>query len=807
MKKNGSTDSTSPAPRVAIHSLVLERRSVLRSFIFSAGLRLLKPSFVFAQQSAKHIVPDHHAGTYKDSRLPIEARVQDLLKRMTLEEKARQMDLYAALSTEVQPLVELDANFFKENGSRLKPAVVPTHPDVDLQVPVGKDAKFAPADGDRLWGKLGVGAIRGLQPTPEIGNQIQRWLKDNTRLGIPALFVEEALHGYVNGTIFPTPINLAATWNTDLARKTGAAIASEARANGVAMILAPVLDLARDPRWGRIEEDFGEDPYLTGQMGLAYVQGAQGDSLADPGSVVAEIKHFVAYGSPESGGNTSPTHIGERELRTVMLKSMEPAIRDGHAMAVMAAYEEIDGIPVTADPHLLIDILRNEWHFKGFVLSDLGAIRHLYDRHFIAATPKDAICRAINSGVDMQFYDFDHDTFQGAIHSGIADHTLSIKAVDRAVSCILRVKFMLGLFEHPEVDTGLVATTLRSPAHLALSLQSARESMTLLKNEGNLLPLSKSLNRIAIIGSNADKPQYGDYADEKKGARVTLLQGVKHLLPNAAVTYSDGENIDTAISSVKKSEIAILALGEGQGTSGEGFDRSNLDLPENQQALLQAVVATGVPTVLVLQNGRPLTLNWASKHVPAILEAWYPGEFGGTAIAETLFGDNKPAGRLTITFPQTVGQLPDFYNFDPSKKTWFIDNSGAPLFPFGFGLTYTTFVYKNLHVVTPHTGSNDDVLVHVDIQNSGSVESDEVAQLYFRENVTSVETPVRSLGDFTRIPLRPGQTRTITFHLKQKQFAVWDEHGRWANEPGTFTVWAGGSSMADLSTTFTLINA
>ena len=767
--------------RAASDSVILKRRTVLRSLLFSAGLRVLKTPAVFAQQAARNNAsPVHHAGTYKDSRLSIEARVQDLLRRMTVEEKARQMDLYGALSDKVQALAERDATFLKDNNSRLKPAVVPDRPDAELSVATGKDAKFASAVGERLWGSLGVGAIRGLEPTPELANQIQRWLLENTRLGIPALFIEEALHGYANGTIFPTPINLSATWNPDLARKTGAAIAAEARANGVCMILAPVLDLARDPRWGRIEEDFGEDAYLSGQMGLAYVQGAQGDSLADAGSVIAEIKHFAGYGSPESGTNTSPTHIGERELRSVMLKSMEPAIREGRAMAVMAAYEEIDGLPVTADPHLLIDILRNEWDFKGFVLSDLGAIRHLYDRHFIAATPKDAVCRAISSGVDMQFYDFDHETFQDSIRSGIADGTLSMKAIDRAVSSILRVKFMLGLFDHLEIDPAQEALIRRSRAHLDLSLQSARQSMTLLKNDKHLLPLSKGLKKIAVIGPDAAKAQYGDYADEKKGEHVSLLDGVK------------------------KCEIVILALGEGQGISGEGFDRLNLGLPENQQALLEAVVATGMPIALVLQNGRPLTLGWASQHVPAILEAWYPGEFGGTAIAETLFGDNNPAGRLTVTFPQIVGQLPDFYNYDPSKKTKYVDSTGEPLFPFGFGLSYATFRYSNLRVVPPAAGNRDDVLVHVDIQNTGNVDGDEVAQLYFRENVTTVETPVRNLGGFLRLSLSAGESRTVTFHLRQKQLAVWNEYGRWVNEPGAFTMWIGGSSAADLTMTFTL---
>jgi beta-glucosidase len=741
-------------------------------------------------------------GSYKDPALPVERRVLDLLARMTVEEKARQLDMYAALSGRVQPLAAWDAKFLKENASHLTVSLL-SQPEGDLDVKTNKEAVFDPQKAAKIWGSLGVGGIHGLYPTPEMANKIQRWLMENTRLGIPTLFVEEGLHGYFDGTIFPSPINLAATCSRSLARQTGAAIAAEARANGVGMILAPVLDLARDPRWGRVEEDFGEDPYLTGQMGLAYVEGAQGERLDADHSVVAEIKHFAGYGSPESGTNTSPVHVGERELRMVMLKAMEPAVRQGHAMAVMAAYPEIDGLPVTANPHLLIDILRKEWGFRGFVLSDLGAIRHLYDRHLVAASPKDAVCRALNSGVDMQFYDFDHATFQGAIREGLADGTLRPEALDRAVSGVLRVKFLLGLFDRPTVDPSLNATVQRCQQHLELSLESARQSMTLLRNENRLLPLSKSTRRVAVIGPNADHVQYGDYTDETKGARVTALQGIRALIGADRVTFEEGTDIALAVSAARSAEVAILCLGEKQGISGEGFDRSELGLPGNQQALLAAVAATGVPVVLVLQNGRPLTIDWAARHIPAILEAWYPGEFGGRAIAETIFGDHNPFGRLTITFPQTVGQLPDFYNYDPSKKLEYVDSNGLPLFPFGYGLSYTTFSYCQLAVRTP-TGGSPDVQVSVNVTNTGSVRGTEIAQLYFRENVTSVETPIRSLVGFEHVTLDPGATGTVTFRLNRKQFQVWNENDRWVFEPGKFTVWVGGSSLAELSTEFEL---
>ncbi len=629
-------------------------------------------------------------------------------------------------------------------------------------------------------GSLGVGGIHDLYPTAEQSNAIQRWVISHNHLGIPVLFTGEGLHGLYEdtATVFPAPINLAATWNSELAQRTGAAIAAETRATGIDMILAPVLDLARDPRWGRIEEDFGEDPFLTGQLGLEYVRCAQGDSLATDHTVVAEPKHFAGHGSPEGGTNTSPVHVGERELRSVMLKSFEPAIREGHAMGVMAAYHEIDGIPITDDPFVLKTILRQGWGFQGFVLSDAGAIRRLYNTHYVAATPKDAVCMAIRSGVDMQFFDFDHDVFQKALIDCVHEGSLAQSDVDRAVSSVLRVKFDLGLFDHPFVDPTLCAKVQRSQAHLALSLESARESMTLLKNDGNLLPLSRSIQRIAVIGPNANVARYSDYEKEEWGERINMLQGIRAIVPHAVVNFDVGENISSAVAIAKEANVVILGLGENQKISGEGHDRSNLDLPGNQEHLLEAVVATGKPVVLVLENGRPLTIGWAKQHVPAILEAWYPGELGGTAIAETLFGDNNPAGRLTVTFPRSTGQLPDFYNSDPSRNTKYVDDDGKPLFPFGFGLSYTTFRYDHLVATPPAAGSHDDVQVTVDVTNIGSREGDEAAQLYLREDVTSVETQRRSLKGFSRVHFKPKETKILSFRVPQDQLAVWNAEGK-----------------------------
>jgi beta-glucosidase len=745
------------------------------SLLIASLIFALHPETAWTQE---RVPATDSSALYKQAGAPVEQRVEDLLSRMTLEEKVRQLDLYSGAT-----------------------ALVDVHTD---ETHAAATAHFLPDKAQALWGDLGVGAIHDLNPTPEQANVIQAWVLAHNRLGIPVFFIEEGLHGFDTGTVFPVPIGLSATWNPGLVQNVGAAIAAEARATGVGMILAPVVDLAREPRWGRVEEDYGEDPYLTGQLGLAYVRGVQGESLSSDHNVVSEPKHFAGHGSPEGGTNTSPVHIGERELRSVMLKSFEPAIRDGKAMGVMAAYHEIDGIPITADPFLLKKVLRQEWGFQGFVLSDLGAIQRLYNVHNVAATPKDAVCLAIKSGVDMQFYDFDHEVFQKALIDCAREGSLPGSDLDRAVKSVLRVKFALGLFDHPMTDPALLARTYRSQPHLDLTLEAARQSMTLLKNDGHLLPLSKSTKRIAVIGPNADVALYGDYEKESNGVHISILAGIRALLPQAAVDFDAGKDIAAATAKAKAADVVILGLGEWQGISGEGFDRTDLGLPGNEKQLLEAVVAVGKPVVLVLENGRPLTIGWAKEHVPAILEAWYPGEFGGQAIAETLFGDNNPAGHLTITFPRNVGQLPDFYNFDPSRTHKYVDDDGAPLFPFGFGMSYTSFRYDHLAVQSPAPGSDGEILVTADVTNDGGRQGEEVAQLYVREDVGSVETPDRSLKGFSRIALNPGETKNVTFRIPQSQLAVWNTESEWKVEAGTYTVWVGGSSQASLTTKFVL---
>lgn len=724
------------------------------------------------------LAADEAIPVYKRADLPVEQRVTDLLSRMTLQEKARQLDLYRG--------IELVDKRRAENHAAL-------------------DARFDTNLAASKWGALGAGGIHDLYPSAALANEIQSWVISNSRLGIPALFIEEGLHGYMdfNQTVFPESINLGATFDTSLALRTATAIASEARAHNVHMILGPVLCLARDPRWGRVEETFGEDTYLTGQMGLNYVLGLQGDSLNSDHTVVAEPKHFAAHGSPESGRNTATVHIGERELRMIMLKGFEPAIRQGKAMAVMAAYHNIDGIPCVSNPLLLTQVLRREWGFNGFVLSDLGATRMLFDTQHVATTPRDAICMALSAGLDMQFYDFDHDVYQSAIIDAVNEGQLPVAVVDRAAGDVLRVKFELGLFDHPSIDPQLAKDVCHSQPHQDLALESAQESMCLLKNENNLLPLSRDLKTVAVIGPNALIAQLGDYSDVAKRKYRPMLDEIRaRVSPQTNVIFNNGKDIRAAVEALKNADVAILGLGERPGISGESFDRSNLDLPDQQEQLLEAVAGTGVPVVLVLQNGRPLTITWAAAHVGAILEAWYPGERGGEAIAMTLFGENNPAGRLPVSFPKSVGQLPVYYNRDSSVGGSYVDGDLNPLFPFGFGLSYTTFEYSEPAVNPAVAKDGQTVTVSVDVTNTGSREGQEVVQLYIRKPTSSVVTPAKALKGFARVDLKPAQSKTVSFQLSPDELEIWNVQQQWAVEKGEYEATIGGSSAGGKTVSF-----
>ena len=887
---------------------------------------LQSPNGAVASAPAPERQPDTlQEPEYRDARLPISSRVADLISRMTLLEKARQLDLYMGSS-----FVDRMRN----------------------DTMMASDAAFDETGVEALLGDAGVGAIHDLYPpNSDIPNRIQTWLLNNSRLGIPALFAEEALHGLCcpGNTAFPQVIGLASTWNPGLVGRVGAAVAAEMRASNIHFTFGPVLDVARDARWGRTEETFGEDPYLVSRMGVAIVRGLQGEALDSDHTVIAEPKHFAGHGSPEGGRNTAPLHAGPREMAETMLPPFEAAVIEGGALGIMCAYHEIDGIPCAASPDLLTGLLRGQWGFEGMVLSDLGAIRLLLDRHRVAADPADAVRQALSAGMDMQYYDFDHKVFEDAVVSSVENGLLDIAIVDQAVARILGLKFRLGLFENPFIDPALAGRVKRRSEHLALNLEAARESICLLKNEGGLLPLGKDLRRIAVVGPNAAQARFGDYSSTGDGKSISLLAGIRAAVSASTdVSYVDGTrggsraplsvnwletnhggsgllvqlyanadlidpplstridptidynwvatlpaaglpvdrfsarwtgilapertvsgtlsippqdamrvwldgdlvldswdgasalqapltlhegkryalkveyrkmgggskvivgwsddagSVADAVAIAREADVVIAALGEHSGISGEGIDRSDISLPEDQMELLRAVHATGTPVVVILMNGRPLTIEWAAGNAPAVVEAWYPAEFGGRALADVLFGDYNPAGRLPVSFPKSVGQLPVTYDRKPSSATGYVDMDWRPLFSFGHGLSYTEFTYSGLTVTRDGT-SPYNVGVSVVVENTGARDGDEVVQLYVRDVLASVTTPVRALKAFERIHLKAGERRTVAFALGERDLTLIDREMKRVVEPGSFEVYVGGSSEAALKAEFRIL--
>lgn len=859
---------------------------------------------------------------YKDPNLSIEERVADLLSRMTLEEKVRQMDMYIGRNFLKQPLKN--------------PHLVTDEDEIDWDVV------------EETIGDLGLGSIHDLYATPKINNQLQKYVMERTRLGIPILFSEEGLHGYARpgSTIFPQSITMASTWNPEIVEKVGQALAAETRSFNVHEIFGPVIDLARDPRWGRMEETYGEDTYLSSRMAVAMVKGMQGDDLTSETSIVAEPKHFAGYGIPTGGLNCAPALIGKRDLYTNHLPIFEAAIKEGGALNVMCSYNSIDGIPTSGDYELLTEVLRHKWGMKGFVRADLGALGNLYHWHRVCPSREEAIKQSIEAGLDMQYYDYPHDFFQNALIKMVQSGEMKMETIDQAVSRILRVKFMLGLFERPYVeDENKWKTVVRCPEHQEIALEAARQGLVLLKNDGGLLPLDKNISSIAVIGPSADTPRLGGYSSSPYGFEpVTVLEGIKRLVSDSTVvrhvvgveisgvelkaipnhwlktshgepglfgqyfdnpnfegeplervdrqidfnwiatkpfhqlgnthytvrwtgklvptenltgflgiaTYDsmrvwiDGEliidgwgdverggakveftfeagreydlkveyckdgggarvllgwsqpidEIAEAVEAARQSDVAVVCLGDSNETCGEGVDRVELGLPGRQLELLQAVYETGTPVVLVLQNGRAMTLTWEAEHVPAIIEAWYGGEQGGLAIAEAIFGDINPGGRLPVSFPKAVGQLPIYYNRQPGGRITYVEMDWEPLFPFGYGLSYTEFRYSNLQLSPTTIESNYPVRVSVDVTNIGERTGDEVVQLYIRDLWSSVVRPHKELKRFKRVTINPGETQTITFELNADDFKLFNREYQWVVEPGEFDIMVGPHANA-----------
>jgi beta-glucosidase len=749
------------------------------------------------------------ASPYRDAKLPVEQRVTDLLSRMTLEEKIAQ--LQGAWENK-QFFSDPQALFVDENG------------------------KFLP-DRAAVLMKNGLGEIsrpsenRDPRAMADYTNTVQKWMRENTRLGIPVLFHDECLHGHVapKGTSYPQAIALASTWDPSLLHEIFTATAAEARARGVQQCLAPVLDLARDPRWGRTEETYGEDPYLVSRLGVAAITGYQGTGPGiDKAHVMATAKHFAVHGQPEGGTNVGPANYSERTIREYWLKPFEAAVKEAHVATMMPSYNEIDGIPSHSNKHLLLDILRQEWGFQGLVTSDYFGPRELRTVHHIVASEDEAGRLAFESGVDVEL---PFNQAYGSLVAQVKAGKVAEADVDRSTARVLRAKFATGLFDDPYVSPDYAEKITNSPEHQQLALKAAREAIVLLKNQNDLLPLPKNkYRRVAVIGPNAADLHLGGYSNQP-GRGVSLLAGIKNKVGSFAeifyavgckITESDpdwnadkvvlgdpvlnAQRIDEAVKAAQKAEVVILALGGNEQTSREAWavnhpgDRDNLDLLGNQDDLVKAILATGKPTIVFLQHGRPNSINYIAEHVPAILDGWYLGQEGGTAIADVLFGDYNPAGRLPITVPRSAGQLPDYYYQKPSAKREYLGSTVLPLFPFGWGLSYSTFKYSNLRATPDSIGLQGRTTVSVDVVNSGAVRGDEVVQLYIRDEVSSVTRPIKELRGFRRITLNPGETKTVEFSLGPDELSFLNRDMHRVVEPGAFTIMVGGNSVDLIST-------
>ncbi|HEY4742543.1 MAG TPA: glycoside hydrolase family 3 N-terminal domain-containing protein [Candidatus Acidoferrales bacterium] len=745
---------------------------------------------VLSSAPAQEALPD-----YRNPNLALEQRVADLLKRMTLEEKLDQLT--------------------RGPGNHLLDAT----------------GEFKDDQASALYRETSdINSHLGPHDMAVFRNAVQRYQIEKTRLGIPVIFQGEALHGFMEygSTNFPQVIGLASTWDTQLTKQVFTAAGDEMGSAGGDQAFTPVLDLARDPRWGRTEETYGEDPYLVSRMGVAAIEGLQGPNfIIDRHHVMATAKHFV-HGQMEGGRNTAPSNISERILRESFFEPFQAAVEEAHVGSVMASYNEIDGIPSHVNHWLLGSVLRGEWGFQGYVTSDGGALQMLAETHHVAADFAQAAREALAAGVDYDLSDGSvYRTLLEQVKGGIVPES----EVDAAASRILAAKFRLGLFDHPYVNPDYAEKITNSPAHKELALKAAREAIVLLKNDNNLLPLDLTkLKTIAVIGPDAVDVHLGGYSrDPGPGNSISILEGIRHrVVPNAKVLYAEGceitatpkhdwsewyapdvkladpakqtDSIRAATEMAKKADVAIVVVGDNEGTTREAWaekhlgDRDSLDMLGAQTELVKSIVETGTPTVVLLVNGRPLSINYTAAHVPAILEGWYLGEQGGTAAADVLFGDVNPGGKLPVTFPRSVGQLPDYYDHKPSRNRSyeFVDN--RPLFPFGYGLSYTTFKFDNLRVEPRTIGQGGTATVSVGVTNAGNRQGDEVAEMYIHQRVASVTRPVMALRGFQRVSLKPGQKTTVTFTLTPRALSMFDVDMHRVVERGVFDIMVGPSS-------------
>lgn len=742
-----------------------------------------------------------NSSDYDSPHLPVDVKVNDLISKMTLEEKLGQLNT---------PYLEPEE--FGKN--LLQKQEVAEFLTLGLYKPyLGPVAGFF-ANPNNLWQE-------GAEQQAKKYNELQKKAIHETRLGIPLLMTEEGTHGLMcaGATIFPEGPGLGSTWNMDLVKKVYSAVAKEARSVGVHQLFTLVVEPIRDPRLGRNQEGYSEDPFFCARMAETIVEAIQGDELSSPETAVAGLCHFPGQSEPVGGMERGAMEISERKLREVFLPPWEAGIRKKGAMAVMATYPSIDGIPTHASDHLLTGILREELGFEGIVLSEGFGFETLTYTG-IAKDQGEAGALAINAGVDISIT-FE-DAYLEPLKNNVEKGVVSMDIIDRSVSRVLHLKYALGLFENPYVDPAKAADVVHSKEHRNIALEAARESIVLLKNDKQLLPLSKNIGRIAVIGPNADheRNQLGDYTSKViLQDIVTVLDGIRATAsPSTRIDYvrgcdvieTESEDIARAVKVAKKADVAIVVLGENEwqtperkGTSGEGFDVASLDLTGLQQELLENVYATGTPVVLVLINGRPLSIRWAAEHVPAIVEGWIPGDYGGKAIAEVLFGEYNPNGKLPVTFPRHSGQLPMYYNYKPEKEYWmnegwgkaYADMPATPLWEFGYGLSYTHFDYSDLLIEPAETGLQGSVRIQFKVKNTGEKAGKEVAQLYIRDVHASVPRPVKELRGFEKISLQPGEEKTISLDLSYADFSFLNENMARITEPGEFKIMVGGSSQ------------
>lgn len=757
---------------------------------------------------------------YKDPKLSIDDRLKDLIARMTLEEKVAQMEcLWMEKPNDNTGIPQSQLPFGGKFSAELAKQKMPNG--------MGQFARQR-----ELFGPKG---------SAEYANSVQKWLAENTRLGIPTVFHDEILHGAMSGgsTVFPTPLSLSSSWDTDLISRVFTVAARQTRIRGTQHVLGPNMDLAREPRWGRTEETYGEDPYLTSRMIVSLVKAIQGNATyaspkIDDTHVIATGKHFAGHGQPENGTNVGPVNLSERLLRETHFVSFEAAIKEANLFSIMPAYHEIDGVPVHVNKWMLDSVLRKEWGFQGTVVSDYYAMTQTQEIHHVAKDLADAAKQSLEAGLDIELPDPNvNKTLVEQVKSG----KIPVALVDQAVSRILYQKFQLGLFENPYVDVQKAVQMTDTAEDRALAADAARRSIVLLKNQNNTLPLDKTkLRSIAVIGPNANKAHLGGYTDPNSPRAVSILDGVKAKVGSSVkVNYAEGVKItkeggnwfgdtntlndapsdqkliDEAVAVAKQSDKVILVVGGNEDTNKEGWadnhlgDRDSLDLAGRQNDLVKAVLATGKPTVVFMINSGPLAINYVAENAPAILEGFYLGEETGTAAADVLFGDYNPGGKLTVSFPRSVGQLPIYYNRKPSARRGYLFSTTEPLFPFGYGLSYTTFKYSNVKVAKAKIGVNEETSVTVDVKNTGQVRGDEVAQMYLRDDVSSVTRPVKELKDFRRVSLEPNQTKTVTFKVTPAKLQFYNREMKRVVEPGTFQIMVGGNSVDLIKATLEVV--